>query len=216
MSMIESKTSASFGERYSELRLQEAEHRHADTLQLLSNLVRRSLRDTEGEEAREALASVSELVDTLSKLHKLSRDREDDLGLLLEGMCRHWQRLCNGHIRLVIETQGRLDRIRSSQTVVLLIVQELVLNAVKHAFPGNRTGTIHVALSCESGAEALLQVEDDGAGVSHETGGGSDGGGRAHHGTALVRDLSLALGGDVRAGPGRGGFGHCVTVRWPL
>lgn len=208
--MMGTETAARFEERYEMLRLKEAEHRHANTLQLLSNLVRRSLSEAEGAEAREALASVHELVQTLGKLHRLSREGEDDPAHVLTGMCQHWQRMCNGHIRIELETEGALDRLKGRQTVVLLIAQELVLNAIKHAFPENRRGKIRIALAC--GDEVTLRVEDDGVGL----GGDGPGDGDAHQGSALVRDLSRALGGTARAGPGGHGTGHCVTLRWPL
>jgi two-component sensor histidine kinase len=45
-----------------------------------------------------------------------------------------------------------------------LVVNELVTNAFKHAFPGQRTGTITIALS--SGSDRLtLAVRDDGVGL---------------------------------------------------
>ena len=45
-----------------------------------------------------------------------------------------------------------------------LIVNELVTNAVKYAFPGELNGTITVVLKREPG-ELLLTVADDGKGV---------------------------------------------------
>jgi two-component sensor histidine kinase len=46
-----------------------------------------------------------------------------------------------------------------------LIVNELVTNALKHAFPGNRTGEVLVALRAVGPEEYLLAVRDDGVGV---------------------------------------------------
>lgn len=49
-------------------------------------------------------------------------------------------------------------------TPCALIINELVSNAFKHAFPGNRKGEITVALSAINGDEAELIVTDDGVG----------------------------------------------------
>ncbi len=49
-------------------------------------------------------------------------------------------------------------------TPCALIINELVSNAFKHAFPGNRKGEITVALSAINGDEAELIVSDDGVG----------------------------------------------------
>ena len=45
-----------------------------------------------------------------------------------------------------------------------LIVNELLANAFKHAFPAGRPGTIAVTLGAESGGTCVLEVRDDGVG----------------------------------------------------
>jgi two-component sensor histidine kinase len=45
-----------------------------------------------------------------------------------------------------------------------LIVNELVSNSLKHAFPGGRPGNIRVSLSRSPAGKILLKVEDDGVG----------------------------------------------------
>ena len=46
------------------------------------------------------------------------------------------------------------------------IVNELVSNALKHAFPGERRGEIHVSLQCLEDGAIHLTVRDDGVGLS--------------------------------------------------
>ncbi|MCP5118184.1 MAG: sensor histidine kinase, partial [bacterium] len=46
-----------------------------------------------------------------------------------------------------------------------LIIQELVSNSLKHAFPDNRSGEIRIALSAGAGGGKVLSVEDDGVGL---------------------------------------------------
>jgi two-component sensor histidine kinase len=45
-----------------------------------------------------------------------------------------------------------------------LILNELIMNALKHAFPGDRTGTIHVELREDAGRVSVT-VMDDGVGM---------------------------------------------------
>ena len=49
-----------------------------------------------------------------------------------------------------------------------LIVNELISNALKHAFPDDRRGEIRVDLTSESSGRALLSVCDDGIGLPEE------------------------------------------------
>jgi two-component system, sensor histidine kinase PdtaS len=46
-----------------------------------------------------------------------------------------------------------------------LLVNELVSNALKHAFPGNRNGEIRIDLGIAADGQILLSVEDDGVGI---------------------------------------------------
>jgi two-component sensor histidine kinase len=46
-----------------------------------------------------------------------------------------------------------------------LILNELISNALKHAFPEDRTGQITIGLSRPTGGEILLGVSDNGVGV---------------------------------------------------
>ncbi|MCA1994916.1 MAG: PAS domain S-box protein [Coleofasciculus sp. S288] len=45
-----------------------------------------------------------------------------------------------------------------------LIINELVSNALKHAFPNNRTGTVRLAMNSDSDNHFTLLIEDDGVG----------------------------------------------------
>jgi two-component system, sensor histidine kinase PdtaS len=45
-----------------------------------------------------------------------------------------------------------------------LILNELITNCLKHAFPEKRKGVVHVSFNC-SDDECILEVADDGAGL---------------------------------------------------
>jgi signal transduction histidine kinase len=83
------------------------------------------------------------------------------------------------------------------------IVQECLTNVVKHAGPGART---RVRLAIE-GRELLVEVSDDGTGVTTLPGAG--------HGIVGMRERAQLLGGALDVGPRPGG-GFAAQARLPL
>lgn len=94
-----------------------------------------------------------------------------------------------------------------------LIVNEVVTNAFKHAFPGGRTGTIRVAIGSDRPGEVRVTVQDDGVGYGMGRSGGPVGGPSGGMGSRLIRGLS----GQVR---GRAEFrtdhGTLFTLTFPV
>ena len=66
-------------------------------------------------------------------------------------------------LRLVVET----DEVWLSAEKAMpcgLILNELVANCVKHAFPDGRSGTVRVTLRAEGASQVILSVGDSGVG----------------------------------------------------
>lgn len=83
-----------------------------------------------------------------------------------------------------------------------LIVNELISNALKHAFPGDRGGSIKVESRLRSGEDVILSVSDDGIGISEQL----DLASTATLGLTLVQLLAAQLHGQIyiqRARPTR-------------
>jgi PAS domain S-box-containing protein len=74
-----------------------------------------------------------------------------------------------------------------------LVVNELISNALKHAFPGDRTGEIRVRLSTGSDGATMLSVADDGVGIPQ----GVELGRTSTLGLQLVSLLADQLGGKI-------------------
>jgi PAS domain S-box-containing protein len=79
-----------------------------------------------------------------------------------------------------------------------LILNELVSNALKYAFPGTRTGTVLVALSCDEEDRVTLQVSDDGVGMPASPDH------KQSLGLGIVDVLTRQLGGTIHREPGPG------------
>jgi anti-sigma regulatory factor (Ser/Thr protein kinase) len=91
-------------------------------------------------------------------------------------------------------------------TAVGLIVDELVMNCFKYAFPGERSGKISVSLRLYE-TSVLLTVSDDGIGCAPTA--------KEGMGTGLVALLAAQLGGTMERTEAMGG-GCSVTVTFPL
>jgi signal transduction histidine kinase len=87
------------------------------------------------------------------------------------------------------------------------VVQESLTNVIRHAGPARAT----VAVRHANGS-VEIEVTDDGRGVAagNRDAGGEGGG----HGLAGMRERAALLGGEMEAGPRRGG-GYRVWVRFP-
>ena len=87
------------------------------------------------------------------------------------------------------------------------IVQEALTNTLRHAGPD-----ACVLVTVGHDADALtVEVLDDGGGHPHREPAAADGG----HGLIGMRERAAVFGGEVRAGPQRGG-GFAVCARLPL
>ena len=109
-----------------------------------------------------------------------------------------------GERPITITTQ--LERVALTLECALplgLIINELLTNALKYAFPGARSG--HIEISFVQQADAfVLRVRDNGVGMGEAPGHGL--------GRQLVHRLAAQLSGTVLV---TGDAGVCVEVRFP-
>ncbi len=96
------------------------------------------------------------------------------------------------NLKLTFEAQPITMGSRSASAFGL-VLNELITNAFKHAFPDNRPGRIDVSLIREKD-NAILMVEDDGIGFDHSAKQREEG----HFGFELIDTLVEQLGGSFR------------------
>ena len=89
-----------------------------------------------------------------------------------------------------------------------LIVNELVSNALKHAFPGGKSGRISMSFEPGQNANSVLRVSDDGIGLP--SGFAMDK--VQTMGVRLVDDLTRQLGGTAEF---KGDHGTSATITFP-
>lgn len=177
-----------------DLLLRELRHRVGNDLSNLIAVLRLQAKSCT-EEAAVHLAAAAERLQVLAKVHqRLSRLGSSpvvEMKGFVEELCADLRATLLPLKPVALETDADEMTLPSTRAVAVgLIINELVTNAIKYAYPDDREGTICVYLTCV-GDSVELAVEDDGAGIPAEASGGS-GGGLGHR---LVRSLAAQLGG---------------------
>lgn len=198
----------------SDLRLREAHHRIKNHLGVVAGLLGLQSDEVADESCRELLERSRLRVMAVAHVHEKLCGAGQDAGLPAGDTLRTLtERLFDllavsgGRLRLV--TDMAPVRLPPSALVPLgLIINELMSNIVKHAFPDGMSGTVRVELAALPG-RARLAVSDDGVGLGAREGLGLD-----SLGLELVRGLADQLGGglDMDSGP----LGTRVAVTFPV
>ncbi len=188
--------------------LEELRHRSKNDLQLILSMLVLQRRKQTDEQARRGFGHIMDRVAAIGLAHDQlapgGGGRKVELADYLQALCAN---LGQRREDVAIETSLARSEMPHERAVPLgLIVNELVTNALKYAFPGDRSGTIRVGFRSTAQGEGCLQVRDDGAGMGPPRAGGS--------GTELVRRLVQQVGGQLdreEVEPGTG-----FVIRFPL
>jgi predicted ATPase/two-component sensor histidine kinase len=185
--------------------LKEVHHRVKNNLQLVSSLLSLQASRVADPEVAALFADSRNRVRSMALVHE-NLYRAGDLARI--PMALHVRTLLD-HLRrahgvdpehVVIESRVGDVELEMHRAVTLgLIINELVSNALKHAFPGGGRGRIWIELDGDAAVSTLV-VGDDGVGLPPGT--GVDG--AATLGLQLIGDLASQLHGTVTIGPGPG------------
>lgn len=154
-----------------ELLLQEIYHRVKNNLQMVVSLLTLQARNTDHPQAREALGDSARRIRSMALVHEQLYQSGDlseinfgsYIGQLIHQIESTYEDAAR-HVR--IRTEVASVRLGIETAVPLgLIVNELVTNAHKHAFPAGRSGSIGLRLATLPGGELELSVSDDGVGL---------------------------------------------------
>ncbi|WP_163959710.1 sensor histidine kinase [Sphingomonas insulae] len=195
--------------------LGEVNHRVANSLQLVSAMVRLQASALVDPTARAALDDTQRRIGAIAQVHRRlysandveSVDMREYLGSLIEELTETLSCDSAPHaLHLVAE----LIRLPTDKAVSLgVIVTELVTNACKYAYPTGAGGEIRVMLRREGEDVFLLAVEDDGCGMP--VGATPKGTGL---GTKLIRAMAQSLQSIIEYEPRD--HGVRATLRAPL
>ncbi len=190
--------------RQNEALMHEIHHRVKNNLQVISSLLNLQSHHLEEGAALDAIRAGQSRVKSIALLHQslyrtghpAAIELQSYVNLLLKSIGSTFG-LEGGNVKLRNLIQPReLDVERAVS--LGLIINELVTNALKYAFPDGRSGTVTVSLYEVAGGRLRLRVADDGVGIdavaSQESG--------TRFGTKLVKILLGKLRGDLRT--------HCI------
>ena len=148
--------------------LREVNHRVANSLQLISSLIELQVRKLRDPEARDVLRQATTRVEAVSLVHRRLYTSSDvqfvELDQYVAGLVEELRRAtASGAERIELRTEP--IRVETDKAVSLgLIVNELITNALKYAYPDQADGVVRVALQHHCGG-MILSVEDDGVGL---------------------------------------------------
>lgn len=195
-------------DRHKAILLQDINHRVKNSLASVAGLLEISRMKIEDPRAKGAVSSaVRQLVVLARVFDRLHQSKVNDsipVRTFLEGLCHD---LVDSVVGERVGLQAAIEEalLSMDQAISLgLIVNELVTNALKYAFPGDRTGRIAVRFRTVGEGEFCLEVADDGIGRPADAKEGS--------GTTLVEALARQLGGSVEWS---GSGGAVVSIRFP-
>jgi len=172
--------------------LQELQHRVANSLQIIASVILQSARKTTSEETRLSLTDAHSRVMSVASLQQqlaTSRLGEVELAPYFNKLCKSIAAsMIHDPTRLSLKVEADDSATNADVSVSLgLIVTELVINALKHAFPGGRSGAIVVGYRSH-GPNWTLTVRDDGVGMPKDAASATPG-----LGTSIVEALSRQL-----------------------
>ncbi len=188
-----------------EMLLKELQHRVKNNLAIISSLLGLEMRKISDEKSRQVFREAQTRIYSMSTLYDQLFSSGDPESVDLRG---YLDRLAHTIFRTYVTDSSRISLSTDLDPVQLdvkravplgLIVNELLTNAVKYAFPGERAGTISVTLR-EAVGRITLVLADDGVGLPS----GFDFNAAGSMGLPLVKMLCEQIGGELTVTGGQG------------
>jgi chemotaxis protein methyltransferase CheR len=185
--------------RQKDLLLQEMNHRINNSLQIIASILLLKAHTVQSDETRRHLQDAHERVIAVATVQE--QLHPTPFGAQIEAKS-YLTKLCESlAASMILDDQPVSLRVEASegsttseQAVSMgLIATELVINALKHGFPGRAKGQIVVGFESTESAWRIA-VSDDGVGISTRL---TDAPARPGLGTSLVEALTRQLGGRV-------------------
>ena len=176
--------------------IREIHHRVKNNLQTIASLLRLQSRRLHSEEAKAALQESVLRIGSIALVHEILSEEPEDVGEFGDIARRIGAMVAEALVlpeqSIEVKVTGHTGPLGAELATPLAVtLAELLQNAVEHAFPDGRAGTVKVELGRE-GDEVVVVVWDDGVGMQQPLEG-------SRLGLQIVRSLIGELGGNFEA-----------------
>src|SRR3954470_3877925 len=148
--------------------IREIHHRVKNNLQTVAALLRLQARRVSVPGARAALEESMRRVQSIALRHEtlaVSIDESVNFDEIVDRLLVMLSDVMGSESRVVVERRGSFGEVPAEvATALVLVVTELVQNAIEHAFPDDRPGTVSVRAHRRRG-ELTVTIVDDGIGL---------------------------------------------------
>jgi PAS domain S-box-containing protein len=159
-----------------EVLLKEIHHRVKNNLQVISSLLYLQSKNIKDEQALEMFQDSQNRVRSMSLVHERLYQSQDlarvDFAEYVRNLANHLFRSYGVNTN-IIQLKINVDEVFLGVDMAIpcgLIINELVSNSLKHAFPEGRVGKIHIELCADDESQFTLMVSDNGVGFPENLG----------------------------------------------
>jgi two-component system CheB/CheR fusion protein len=199
-----------------EIHLQEVHHRVKNNLQVISSLLNLQVGYSADPAMKDVLGQMRTRVHSIATVHEMLHsagfpriDLREYVQKLAKSLFESYE-ISEKRVSMSLDVSPHIVLELERAVPFGLLLNELLSNSLKHAFPGGRPGEITIEIKSIEGGQCGLQVSDNGIGLSP----GFDMTSTSSLGMQLVQLLSEQLKGSVSVS-GSGGATFSVTFPCP-
>ncbi|MDK4730654.1 sensor histidine kinase [Rhizobium phaseoli] len=210
LKVLRDDTERHSADEHQQIMMREMSHRIKNSLALVAGLLAMQARSARQPEVERALRDAEARVGTIAQVHDQLWRQSDietvNLADFLSSLCQRLEQSTSLHTVSVDADPFLVDADRAIQ--IALLVNELVTNAFKHAYP-DTGGTVCVTAR-KDGGDIRLEISDGGQGLPPEF--SSDENGGKSLGMKVVRALVQQLRAELQIEDRRPGAGFVIRL----
>lgn len=153
-----------------EVLIKEIHHRVKNNLQIITSMLSLQIGKEEGTLSEPILREAKQRIDSIALTHQMLYQKDNLSNIILGDYVQNLVRqieasLPSFQIKLTTVINAKPRKINIDSAIPLgLLINELLTNAYKHAFPKNATGEIIVSIT-ENESSCIISVKDNGVGL---------------------------------------------------